>query len=148
MVSNTMGNDTEIKNDYITVKDCEFFTNGFNNWTSNGWNPSTSPITYDGNSLYCWGGNTSTPLTFTLSKSFQNIPNNFKVTFWYKFYSGGGDLKLKIDNNTIWTGQSTSSGWINEVVSISQGGNLTLKFESTLNGTSSVYLDNICIEGQ
>ena len=146
-VSNTMGSDIEIKNGYIQVKDCEYFTNGINSWTSNGWSTSSSPNTYDGNSLFCWGANTSTPFTFTLSKSFQNIPNNSNVSFWYRIYSPGGNIKLKMNNTTIWTGQSSPSGWINEVVSISQGGNFTLEFESTLTGTATVYLDNICIGG-
>ena len=146
--SNINGSDTEIKYDYIKVMDCEYFTNGFSDWSSVGWYTSTSPSSYDGNSLGCWGGNTSTPITFTLSKSFINVPANSNISFWYKVNSPGAviPLQLKMNGVTFWTGQNSIGGWINETVSLPQGGSFSLTFESILNGTSSVSLDNICIE--
>ncbi len=142
--SNQYGSDTELKSEYISVEYCEYFTGGFNDWANNGWSTTSSLNVPDGNGLYAWGGNSSTPITFTLTKTFTNVPSGASISFWYYVYSPSGDLSIKLDSVNIWSATG-SSGSSNETVALPQGGNLNIVFESILIGTQTVYLDNICI---
>ncbi len=149
-VSNNYGSDTELKTNYITVIDCESFANGSGEWNNSGWSSSTNPsscLNGEAGCFYSWGGNSSNMLTHTLSKSFQNVPSNTKVSFWYRVYAGGMNFSLKFNGITIWTAPTVGfGGWTQEIVTLPQGGNFTLTFESNIIGTSSMYIDQICIE--
>jgi len=147
--SNPNGNDTEVKTDYISVKDCESFANGLSNWSNNGWTSSGNParcMDELAGCIYTWGGNSSSNITQTISRSYQNIPSNTKVSFWHSNYSGYVDLSVKFNGVIIWNSGVTSGAWVNETVTLPQGGNFTLTFESNLTSTSSMYLDEICLE--
>ena len=140
-------NDSEVKTDYISVKDCESFANGLSNWNNNGWQSSTNPAScIDDDCIYSWAGNSSSNIIFSISKSYQNVPSNINVSFWYKIYSPSGDLSLKLNGVTIWSSPGQYTGWTNEIVVLPQGGNINLTFESILTGTQSVYIDNICLQ--
>ena len=146
-VFNSNGNDSEVKTDYISVKDCESFANGLSNWNNNGWQSSTNPAScIDDDCIYSWAGNSSSNIIFSISKSYQNVPSNINVSFWYKIYSPSGDLSLKLNGVTIWSSPGQYTGWTNEIVVLPQGGNINLTFESILTGTQSVYIDNICLQ--
>lgn len=138
-VENNYGIDSILKNDFIEAYYLKSFNNAnWDGWINNGWTFSNS-----GNIL-AWQNSSTTPISYTITRTFTNVSLIPKLEFYYNIYSPGGSLKVKVNNIEIWS----SVGYSTNTVSI-QLPNLsffTLKFEALVGYTQSIYLNNITIK--
>lgn len=142
-VSNNSGVDSITKNDYIEVYYLKSFANSqWDGWINNGWNFSSSPTCLG--CIYAWQNTSNNPITYTISKSFSDIPQGCFLEFYYNIYSPGGTIKVKINNVEIWSSSGNGSG--NPVVQLPSISNFTLSFEAIIAETQTIYLNDIKIK--
>jgi PKD repeat protein len=142
LVSNDSGIDSVTKLNYIEVYYLKNFSNGqWDGWVSNGWDFSSSQ-TCPG-CIYAWQNSSNTPLSYTLTKSFNNLPLNCTLDFNYNIYSPAGTLKVKIDGVEVWSTSGYGTG--NPSISFPSFTNFTLTFEATVGYSQTIYLNDIKI---
>lgn len=141
--SNNSGEDSITKNDFIEVYYLKSFSNSqWDGWTNNGWSFTSSP-TCPG-CIYAWQNSNNNPITYTISKSFTDIPQGCTLEFYSYIYSPGGTIKAKINNVEIWSSTGYGSG--NSVVQLPSISNFTLSFEAIIGETQTIYLNDIKIK--
>jgi len=138
-VENNFGIDSILKKDYIEAYYFKSFSNAdWGGWINNGWTFSNS-----GNIL-AWQNSSTTPISFTITRTFTNVSLNPKLDFFYNIYSPGGTLKVKVNNVEIWSSDGYSSNTVSiQLPSVSF---INLKFEALVGYTQSIYLNNIAIK--
>jgi PKD repeat protein len=141
-VENEFGRDSITKTDFIESYFYKSFANNaWDGWSNNGWTFSTSNTCTD--CIYAWQNTSNNPQSYTITKSFSNVPSGATLEFYYNIYSPAGTLKVKSNSTQIWStsgyGSSTAS------VSLPVSGSFTLTFEALVGNTNSIYLNDIKI---
>jgi PKD repeat protein len=140
-VTNEFGSDSILKPNYVEAYYLKSFNNSsWDGWINNGWSFNSSPTCLG--CIYAWQSQL-TPVTYTITKSFDNVSLNSKLEFYYYIYSPSGTLKVKVNGVEVWSHSQNGSNTIS--VQIPGLSSFTLTFEATVSNTQSIYLNNIKI---
>ena len=145
VTKNQYGSDSLIKQNYVKVFFESNFDTDFEDWTSSSnWYKSTSSSLYNKVGLLAYSqilntGSGTSDLA-TLTRTFNNIPENYLISFWYYIYSPKGTLNLKLNEKSIFLTSGFGQGVA--IFPMKPGNNVVVSFEATLYPTSSIYLTN------
>jgi PKD repeat protein len=140
-VTNEFGSDSILKPNYVEAYYLKSFNNNsWDGWINNGWSFSNSLTCLD--CINAWQS-ASTPVTYSITKSFNNVSLNSKLEFYYYIYSPSGTLKVKVNGVEVWS----QSGYGSNTISVQMPSlsSFTLTFETTVSNTQSIYLNDIKI---
>jgi len=142
-VQNQYGSDSVVARNFVNAMYLKDFSNRlWDGWVSQGWVFTTSSACPG--CILAWQNSSNSPVSFTVTRNFTDVPNGSKLKFYYQIQSPGGKITVKVNNAAIWSRSGYTYGE-DVVIDMPPISNPTVTLEAEVSATQSVRLNAIKI---